>query len=85
MVKDKIKNILLPWGSVILMLSAIIIIFQFIPSMPFYLNGKPTETTIREIMLSDNTILFIINLGNITCYVTESKTNGYVDVEIDCK
>lgn len=47
-------------------------------------KSNKTET-IQELSLTDNTILFTINLKDTTCYIAESKTNGYVDVEIDCK
>jgi len=45
----------------------------------------PRPKTFKELVLSENTILYTVNSTNTVCYIVESKTNGYVDIEIDCK
>lgn len=63
---------------------ALIIVALLIISFD-YTEKQKQNNTIKELAITENTILFTVSLEHTTCYIAESKTNGYVDVEIDCK
>lgn len=51
-----------------------------------YIKLKYDFITLKQtqmLPISENTVIYELNDGK--CYIAESKTNGYVDIEIDCK
>lgn len=77
-------KIILPILASLILAIIIVYLGSLLPSMPIYFR-KPTTEIIQKLSLSENTILYAIELPNSTCYITEAKTNGYIDIEIDCK
>lgn len=65
----------------------LVAIFLFLVAQSIYtkLTKEPEPGAIQETIISENTILYTVGLPNSTCYITEAKTNGYIDIEIDCK
>jgi len=66
--------------KVIIVIIGFISMFILIQAIVKHTNNKNRLELNKTLQLTDNTIVYQIG----DCYIAESKTNGYVDVEISC-